>query len=342
MQIILLRTRSTAAKSVTLTHRHLLLAMLMFVVIVVVSAFLLSYVTFRHAADLKLPFVQDMANSSSQDDAGKKDKFLKENLAAMASKLGEMEAQLMRLDALGERVQGLAGVKPEQFNFKDAPARGSPESSGASNSKPAPPPPPPTDKMPRDLSMTDFQKNLNTVALDIENRSDYMNVVETTLMNFKVRSKLLPTIQPVNVAYNASGFGWRTDPFTGHSAFHEGIDFPSPVGTPIVAAAGGVVIAAEYHHDYGNMLEIDHGNDIVTRHAHTSKILVNVGDIVRRGQHVADIGSTGRSTGAHLHFEVLVKGIQQDPHKFLSAGAEQARILMTDSDSLKVATVATR
>ena len=341
MQIILLRTRSTAAKSVTLTHRHLLLAVLLFVVIVVGSAFLLSYMTFRHAADMKLPFMQDMTSSSNQDDAGKKDKFLKENLAAMASKLGEMEAQLMRLDALGERVQGLAGVKPEQFNFKDAPAHGSPESPSSSNSKPAPPPPP-ADKMPRDLSMTDFQKNLNTVALDIENRSDYMNVVETTLMNFKVRSKLLPTIQPVNVTYNASGFGWRTDPFTGRSAFHEGIDFPSPVGTPIVAAAGGVVIAAEYHHDYGNMLEIDHGNDIVTRYAHTSKILVNVGDIIRRGQHVADIGSTGRSTGAHLHFEVLVKGIQQDPHKFLSAGAEQARILMTDSGSSKVATVATR
>ncbi|HXA46618.1 MAG TPA: M23 family metallopeptidase, partial [Burkholderiaceae bacterium] len=172
--------------------------------------------------------------------------------------------------------------------------------------------------------------------------SDYMNVVETTLMNFKVKSKLLPTIHPVNVSYNASGFGWRIDPFTGRSAFHEGIDFPSPIGTPIVAAAGGVVIASEYHHEYGNMLEIDHGNDIVTRYAHTSRILVKVGDIVRRGQHVADIGSTGRSTGAHLHFEVLVRGMQQDPHKFLSAGAEQARILMTDNSAPKVTTVATR
>jgi murein DD-endopeptidase MepM/ murein hydrolase activator NlpD len=148
-------------------------------------------------------------------------------------------------------------------------------------------------------------------------------------------------VQPVNVTYNASGFGWRSDPFTGRAAFHTGIDFPAPVGTPIDAAAGGVVIATEYHSDYGNMLEIDHGNDIVTRYAHTSRILVKVGDIVRRGEHVADIGSTGRSTGAHLHFEVLVKGIQQDPHKFLSAGAEQARILLTDSGALS-STVATR
>src|ERR1700758_59874 len=114
MQIILLRSRSTAAKSVTLTHFHLLLVALLFIATVVGGAVLLSYMTFRHASELKLPFVRDMVNLSTQDDTGKKDKFIKENIAAMASKLGEMEAQLMRLDALGERVQGLAGVKPEE------------------------------------------------------------------------------------------------------------------------------------------------------------------------------------------------------------------------------------
>jgi murein DD-endopeptidase MepM/ murein hydrolase activator NlpD len=116
------------------------------------------------------------------------------------------------------------------------------------------------------------------------------------------------------------------DPFTGRSTFHEGIDFPAPTGTAIIAAAGGVVIAAEFHPQFGNMLEIDHGNDIVTRYAHASRLLMKVGDIVQRGQHVADIGTTGRSTGAHLHFEVLVKGVQQDPHKFLIAGSGQAAV----------------
>jgi len=161
------------------------------------------------------------------------------------------------------------------------------------------------------------------LAKAVEHRSDYMNVVETTLMEDKVKAKLLPTIQPVDVAYNASSFGWRIDPFTGKQAFHPGIDFAAPIGTPIMAAAGGVVIAAEYNSGYGNMLEIDHGNDIVTRYGHTSKLYVKVGDIVRRGQHVADIGSTGRSTGPHLHFEVLVKGVAQNPSKFLNAGARQ-------------------
>lgn len=310
MQIILLHPRFSA-KTVTLTHWHLLALVSLFSVSVIAVASLLYYLTARYATGLNIPLVRDMVASATQEDSSRKDRYVKENLAAMAMKLGEMQAQLMRLDALGERVQGLAGVKPQEFNFKEPPGRGGPAPSA--NSQP--------------LSMEAFQKALDGVARDVEQRADYMNVVETTLMSYKIKSKLLPTIQPVNVSYNASSFGWRIDPFTGRNAFHEGIDFAGAVGTPIVAAAGGVVIASEYHHQYGNMIDIDHGNDIVTRYAHTSRVYVKVGDIVRRGQHIADIGSTGRSTGAHLHFEVLVKGVPQNPHKFLAAGADQARMV---------------
>jgi murein DD-endopeptidase MepM/ murein hydrolase activator NlpD len=205
-------------------------------------------------------------------------------------------------------------VKPQEFNFKEKPGQGGPAPSSASNGSNG------------DLNMSQFQSLMDAIAKDIDRRSDYLNVVETTLMTDKIKSKLLPTIQPVNVGYNSSGFGWRIDPFTGRNAFHAGIDFPSPIGTPIVAAAGGVVITAQYHPEYGNMLEIDHGNDITTRYGHTSKLYVKVGDIVKRGQHVADIGSTGRSTGPHLHFEVLVKGVQQNPHKFLTAGSDHEKL----------------
>lgn len=309
MQIILLRHLN--ARSVTLTQWHLVLAAAVFAASVMAAASLLYYITFRHAADLDIPVLRDILASAAQDDVNRQDKYVKENLAAMAMKLGEMQAQLMRLDALGERVQGLAGVKPQEFNFKEPPGRGGAEPSGAED---------------RPLSMHDFKHALDAVAKDVERRADYMNVVETALMSNKLKTKLLPTTQPVNVSYNASSFGWRLDPFTGRQAFHEGIDFAATIGTPIIAAAGGVVIAAEYHHDFGNMLEIDHGNDIVTRYAHASRLLVKVGDIVRRGQHIADVGSTGRSTGPHLHFEVRVKGVAQDPSKFLSAGANLAKI----------------
>jgi murein DD-endopeptidase MepM/ murein hydrolase activator NlpD len=228
----------------------------------------------------------------------------------MAVRLGEMQAQLMRLDALGERVQGLAGVKPQEFNFREPPPRGGP-----------------VPAIDEPLSMNEFEQVLEALARDVEHRADYMNVVESTLMGYKIKSRLLPTVHPVDVAYNASGFGWRLDPFTGRRARHEGIDFAAAAGTPIIAAAGGVVITAHYHYQYGNMVDIDHGNDMVTRYAHASRLHVKVGDIVRRGQHIANVGSTGRSTGAHLHFEVLVRGVQQNPHKFLSAGADQAKLV---------------
>lgn len=310
MQIILMHSRFTQAKSVTLTARHVILSMLGFLIITMLCSAMMAALTLRLAA-ADLPLLRDLVPVAAVNDPNAKDRYLKENLAAMAVKLGEMQAQLIRLDALGERVQGLAGVKPEEFNFKELPARGGPEVSTA----PA-----------QELNMAEFQAALDAMAKGVEQRSDYMNVVETRLMGFKLQSKLLPTIQPVNVAYNASGFGWRLDPFSGRSAFHEGIDFSGASGTHIVAAAGGVVIAAEFHPQFGNMLEIDHGGEIMTRYAHSSRIYVKVGDIVKRGQHVADIGSTGRSTGAHLHFEVHVKGVPQNPHKFLSAGANQANL----------------
>ncbi len=314
MQIIVLHPRFSA-KTITLTTRHVVLLSFMFAGAVFMTATLLYYLSLAYGASLRLPFMQSVLASASDGDTSRKDRYVKENLTAMAVKLGEMQAQLMRLDALGERVQGLAGVKPEEFNFKEKPPRGgaAPDSVSSRGE-------------PRELNMQQFQLTLDALATDLEHRADYLNVVESSLLTDKIKFKLLPTIQPVNASYNASSFGWRLDPFSGRSAFHEGIDFAAPTGTPIVAAAGGVVIASEYHHQYGNMLVIDHGNHIATRYAHASRLLAKIGDIVRRGQHVADIGSTGRSTGAHLHFEVLVKGVQQDPHKFLLAGTKQGNV----------------
>ena len=314
MQIILLHPRFMA-KSMTLGVRHIVLLILILLIAVLGCSAGLFYLIMQHAADLKLPFMQNALVRMNQQDDRKKEKYVKENLAAMAIKLGEMQAEIMRLDALGERVQGLAGVQPQEFNFREKPGRGGVEYS--SSLRPA-----------RELSMSEFQSTLDALAIDLGYRADYLNVVETTLMNEKIRIKLLPTIAPVNVSYNASGYGRRIDPITGRVAFHDGLDFAAPSGTAIVAAAGGMVTAAEYHHEFGNMLEIDHGNSIITRYAHASKLLAAVGDIVKRGQNVANIGSTGRSTGAHLHFEVLVKGVRQDPQKFLAAGASQGKLAL--------------
>ena len=311
MQIILLNPRSRV-RSLTLNSRHVLLALLLLAAAILGCAALISYLLLSRASDSQSPMLHSIVESMMRQEEDKKEKYLKENLAVMAIKLGEMQAQLMRLDALGERVQGLSGVPPQEFNFKVPPGRG-----GALGNSPS--------TIPRPMDMSELQKSLDAFSVDIGRRSDYMNVVETALMSDKIKSRLLPTGQPVNVLYNSSSFGWRIDPFTGGTAFHEGLDFPAPTGTPIFAAAAGVVIAAEFHPDYGNMLDIDHGNDIMTRYAHASVLYVKVGDIVKRGQHIADIGTTGRSTGPHLHFEVRIKGAAQDPRKFLALGAGQPK-----------------
>lgn len=310
MQVIIMHSRLTQAKSVTLSSTHLLVFLAVFLLLALLASFSLISL-FSRFADTESTWVKNMLPQamliSSAGSVGGNDRYVKENLAAMAVKIGEMQAQLIRLDALGERVQGLAGVKPEEFNFKELPGRGGAEVLA--------------DLPKSELNLQDFQTSLDSLSKELNYRSDYLNVVESKLMSFKLQAKLLPTIVPVNVGYNASTFGRRLDPFSGRTAFHEGLDFSAPTGTPIVAAAGGVVVSAEYHPEFGNMLEIDHGGDMLTRYAHASKLLAKVGDIVKRGQHIANIGSTGRSTGAHLHFEVRIKGVPQNPHKFLNAGS---------------------
>jgi len=303
VQIILLHRRLAQARTLTLTNRRIAVYAVLVVLAFVLLAAGIATLVVRYAAQSKSPTVRNILDLGASDgDDARKDRYLRENLNAMAVKLGEMQAQLMRLDALGGRVSGLAGIQPEEFDFKSLPPRGGLEPSDAHR-----------------MTMQELKAQLDRVQLDVEHRSDYLNAVETELINATLKSKMMPTIQPVDVSYNASGFGSRIDPFNGTVAMHQGIDFVAQTGTPIVAAAGGVVIASEWHHDFGNMIEIDHGNDITTLYAHASKVYVRVGDIVKRNQHIADVGSTGRATGAHLHFEVHVKNVPQNPEKFLHA-----------------------
>ena len=160
-------------------------------------------------------------------------------------------------------------------------------------------------------------KQVDKLTRQVDDRGGKLSALESILVIDSAKKKLIPTMMPViGGAYN-SNFGWRLDPFNGQHSYHEGIDFAGSLGTPILAAAGGVVVYAEYHAAYGNMVEIDHGNDLITRYAHASKLLVKVGDMVLRGAKIAEMGSTGRSTGTHLHFEVRQRGVSVNPAQFL-------------------------
>lgn len=147
-------------------------------------------------------------------------------------------------------------------------------------------------------------------------------------MDQQAQISLVPSRLPVTGHPVGSLYGTRIDPISGHAARHTGLDFPAPVGTAITAAAGGVVVTQEFHKEYGNMIEISHGNGLITRYAHASRVLVKKGDLVRQGQKIAEVGATGRVTGPHLHFEVLKDGVWQNPGDFLFAGRGKAPVRM--------------
>ena len=270
-------------------------------VLMVVAAGLYHWVFLKGARE-GWPIIGSLVKLVTKDEFEQRDRFLRENLDVMAKRLGEMQAKMIQLEALGERVSWLAGLNPADVK----PTLGS---GGALVSG-------------RSLTMEELQATLADLDKLTDQRVDLMTVVESRLFDQKIKELMVPTQQPVMGGLLGSAFGWRIDPLNGKSALHTGLDFPSEPGTPILAAAGGVVVAQEYHQAYGNMVEVDHGNDLVSRYSHASRVFVKKGDLVKRGQKIAEVGTTGRSTGPHPHFEVLVQGVFQDPQKFLLAGKD--------------------
>lgn len=278
-----------------------LVGALMAVVVALIAVSLFAYhFVFLHGARQGWPIVTPLATLVSSAERQSQERYLRENLDAMATKLGEMQARVVQLDALAERVAALAGVPATEAKSRH----------GAGG----------TLLSPRSLTMDELNASIEHLTLQALTSSDKLALAESQLFEDRVKKAMLPTEAPVRDSRLGSGFGWRIDPLTGQRALHTGLDFAADTGTPIVAAAGGVVVTQEFHPAYGNMVEIDHGKELVTRYAHASRVLVKVGDVVRRGQHIADVGSTGRSTGAHLHFEVWAAGVAQDPQGFLDAG----------------------
>lgn len=311
MHLIITDAWLAKSKAMHLSGTKLILVGLLSALCVMLVSVGLYHWVFLTAARAGWPVVGSVVKLVTKDDTVQRERFLRENLDAMAKKVGEMQAKLLQLDALGERVSGLAGLP-----ITETSKRGS---GGALVSA-------------RSLSMEELQAALNDLEAHTGQRVDMLTVVESRLFDLKIKKLMIPTQHPVASGNLGSFFGWRIDPFNGRSALHMGLDFQASSGTPIVAAAGGVVVTQEFHPAYGNMIEIDHGNDLITRYAHASLVHVKKGDLIKRGQKIADVGTSGRSTGPHLHFEVLVQGIPQDPQKFLTAGQAMVDELVAKND----------
>ena len=304
MNIILVSNALGKSRTIAISRLQVAVAAcLLFMFFPLLLAVSLYYFSLQHAAEIKNPYLQALVLKAQQQETQKSHLYMQGNLSALAVKLGQMQAQLMRLDALGERLAKTAGFSPKEFNFDHPPGQGGPVSMRPQG----------------EFSLDEMQASLSALSLRVDDKTDQLAILEAMISQESQKKTRLPNSAPVSAPWRSSDFGWRIDPFTGNKAFHEGIDFTAETGTPIKAAAGGVVVYSDYHPEYGNMMEIDHGNGLVSRYAHASLRLVKVGDIVMKGQEIAKVGSTGRSTGPHLHFEVRFKGVAQNPARFLQA-----------------------
>jgi murein DD-endopeptidase MepM/ murein hydrolase activator NlpD len=306
LNIILVSSATARARTLTLDWRHGLVGGFALLVLFVGFTLIFNFVTLRYAAATQHPWLQAIVLADQREEAQKSQEMIQGHLNAMALRLGDLQAQMMRLDGLGERLAKIAGLNPEELQslqLGKPPARG-----GAESSLPS-----------RNFTVSEFGALLAKLAHQVDERSDQLGVLEALLVQDSANRKFLPTLAPIVDGWYSSNFGYRVDPFTGTKSFHEGIDFPANIGTAIVAAASGKVVYAGYHAEYGKIIEVDHGNGLVSRYAHASQILVNEGDIVLRGQRLGSVGSTGRSTGPHLHFEVRLNGVPQNPARFLAS-----------------------
>lgn len=221
---------------------------------------------------------------------------------AVGRRLASMQARFMRLEAVGERLTEVAGLVDGEFSFGQPAAVGGPEERAFTSTS--------------DLN-SDFATQLNQLSEELNSREVELNVLDGLLANRKLADERSPRPRPITWGWLSSPYGNRVDPITGRPGWHRGVDFAGEEGSSVVAVAGGVVTYAGTRSGYGELVEINHGDGYVTRYGHHKKVLVKVGDVVKKGEQIGQMGSTGRSTGPHVHFEVLKDGRNENPVAFL-------------------------
>ena len=302
MNIIFVSNKMAKAKSLSLWQSVSLLAAL------IILPVLLTLLFITPKGNIKQQGVKAMLPPQLKNSL----MYSQLHLDAYAKELGDLQARMMRLDAQNARLAKLAGEKDGKVTnsqpLKSDNTLPKPGSGG-----------PLIDARP--MTEAELQVAIEKLTAAVDARDEYLSKVEAKVLQQSVLKEMLPNSSPVSVAYNSSSYGWRIDPFTGQKAFHEGLDFSAEIGTPIRAAADGIVTLAEVSGGYGNMVKVDHGSGLETRYGHASKLLVKVGERVVKGQEIALVGSTGRSTGSHLHYEIRLNGDALDPRQYLQKNA---------------------
>jgi len=302
MNIIFVSNKMAKAKTLSLLQTSVLLAALVLVPVLLTMLFLTPPANIKEQG-MKALLPPQLKSTIINSQV---------HLDAYAKELGELQARMMRLDAQSQRLAKLAGEKDKQApNANTTKSNAKPVASTPLDGRGGPL------VLARPMTELDLQKAIAELTDAVDARDDSLSSIEAKILQQSVLKDMLPNGAPVAVAYNSSSYGWRIDPFTGGKAFHEGLDFPANTGTAIRAAADGIVSLAEHTPDYGNIVKIEHGSGLETRYAHASKLLVHAGERVVKGQEVAEVGSTGRSTGPHLHYEIRLNGESLDPRQYL-------------------------
>lgn len=308
MNIIFLGRGSGRPRHINLAHPLIWGGLVLVVVAIGVGTFLIGRQLGLQAA-ANQPALQvaawsrELADQRAQLDEARR--MLKDNVDALAKRVGLMNAHVIRLDALGRRLTQMAKIDDREFDFGHAPAQGGPqeyEENGSQGQAPQVP---------------DLTAMIDRLDTDLQKRDVQLGVIENFLMTRSLNEQIYPQGRPVLQGWISSFFGLRVDPFGGYSATHKGLDFAGKAGTSVSAVAAGVVTWAGDRSGYGQLVEINHGNGYSTRYGHNQRNLVRVGQTVQKGQAVALMGSTGRSTGPHVHFEVLKNGRQVNPLSFI-------------------------
>ena len=297
MNIILVSNKMAKAKSLSVLQAGLLIAALVLVPVLLTLLFITPKSTIQQQGMKALlpPHLKSSIISSQV------------HLDAYAKELGELQARMMRLDAQSERLAKIAGEKDRSLSKKP--------NQKTSNLLPANRGGPLVNAHP--MTEPSLQAAILELTQAVDARDDSLSSIEAKILQQSVLKDMLPNSNPINAAYNSSSYGWRIDPFNGNKAFHEGLDFTANTGTLIRAAADGIVLSADLGGAYGKLVKIEHGAGLETRYAHASKLLVKAGDRVVKGQIIAEVGSTGRSTGPHLHYEIRLNGESLDPRRYL-------------------------
>ena len=303
MNIFLLVSSKKGPKSLDVTTSRFLLPLA--ALLLTVSALLVS------AGFMLSQYVSDNSRQSgikqwysslqqNRDDIKRVSQRATDDINALALRLGQMEARSIRLDALGSRLVDVAGLEAEEFDFVESPAVGGPQSSYSQSN-----------------NLSGLLERFSVLQKQIDDRAQKFQLLESIFMDRELEKQVLPNGRPVSKGWMSSKYGRRADPFTGKSTWHAGVDFAGKYGSDIVAVASGVVTLSGYKSGFGKVVEISHGNGFMTRYAHNSKNLVKPGDMVEKGGVIAKMGSTGRSTGSHVHFEVVQDSKVVNPARYI-------------------------